>query len=109
MPRTEDAEQKAMVRLLRSIGGQVYSLSQGYRPGGKRHATTRQTKGLPDLWVFLPPRQIAFWLEVKKKSGHVKPEQIVFGHRCEANGVPYCRGGVDDLKKFLTRFGYKFL
>ncbi|GIW54995.1 MAG: hypothetical protein KatS3mg082_1399 [Nitrospiraceae bacterium] len=55
--------QRAVVELCRLYGGVVYSLSQGYRPGPRRHATTRQTKGLPDLWVFFPARKVGMWIE----------------------------------------------
>lgn len=52
-------------------GGQVYDLSQGYRPGSGKHATTRQTPGLGDLWIFFPVWnrylrvKLTLWHEVK--------------------------------------------
>ncbi len=62
----EDAVQRAVRTLYEAYGGEWYNLSQGYRPGGKRHATTRQSKGLPDLWVFFPAVGFRLWHETKR-------------------------------------------
>ncbi len=53
--------------LYRLHGGLIYDLSQGYRPGTERHATTRQTPGLADLWIFFPSSDpvSVLWHEVK--------------------------------------------
>ena len=50
----EETVQTSVTRLYEAYGGDVYDLSQGYRPGTKKHATTRQTPGLADLWIFFP-------------------------------------------------------
>ncbi len=56
------------------IGAKIYDLSQGYRPGGKRHATTRQTPGIPDLWIFVPNLNVGLWMEVKAlKASRIRP------------------------------------
>ena len=62
----EDAVQRAVRILYESYGGQWYNLSQGFRPGGVRHGTTRQSKGLPDLWVFFPKVGAKLWHETKR-------------------------------------------
>jgi len=62
----EEAVQRAVRILYESYGGEWYNLSQGYRPGGPRHGTTRQSKGLPDLWVFFPATGIKLWHETKR-------------------------------------------
>ena len=62
----EDAVQRAVRILYESYGGQWYNLSQGFRPGGARHGTTRQSKGLPDLWVFFPASGFKLWHETKR-------------------------------------------
>ena len=46
-------------------GGFWYDLSQGFRPGGKRHGSTRQTPGLGDLFVIFPPTGLTLWHETK--------------------------------------------
>ncbi len=62
----EDAVQRAVRILYESYGGQWYNLSQGFRPGGARHGTTRQSKGIPDLWVFFPNAGFKLWHETKR-------------------------------------------
>lgn len=62
----EEAVQRAVRILYESYGGQWYNLSQGFRPGGARHGTTRQSKGLPDLWVFFPKSGFKLWHETKR-------------------------------------------
>jgi hypothetical protein len=57
MGRQLEAEvQKACKALLRAWQFKVSDTSQGYRPGGKRHGTTRITKGVPDLYVTRPAK-----------------------------------------------------
>ena len=52
--RWEDRVQARTVTFWKSVPyAHVYDLSQGVRGGGKKHATTRQTEGLPDLIVVL--------------------------------------------------------
>jgi len=62
---TEDDVQRVVASFYAKVGGRVYDLSQGYRPGPKRHATTRQTPGLGDLWVFFPLLGAIMWHETK--------------------------------------------
>lgn len=65
----EAAVQVAVRVLYEAYGGEWYNLSQGYRPGGARHETTRQTKGLPDLWLFFPASGFRLWHETKRLDG----------------------------------------
>lgn len=65
----EDVVQRSVVKLYQAYGGQVYNLSQGYRPGPRRHATTRQSEGLPDLWVFFLDSGFRIWHETKAFDG----------------------------------------
>lgn len=48
----ESDVQKAIKAALKAKKFQVIDTSQGFRPGGKRHGTTRITKGTPDLYVW---------------------------------------------------------
>lgn len=43
-------------KMLEAAGFRVIDTSQGFRPGGKRHATTRITRGTPDVFVWKPRR-----------------------------------------------------
>ena len=48
----ESEVQKAIKTILKMRGFQIIDTSQGFRPGGKRHGSTRITKGTPDLYVW---------------------------------------------------------
>jgi len=85
--------QRDVVTLYRRFGCTVCSLSQGYRPGGPRHGTTRQTKGLADLRVFLPAKGLTWEHEVKRPGGEQSPEQAEFERLVTACGVAYALGG----------------
>ena len=109
--------QRIVVAVLKLYGGEVYDLAQGYRPGGKRHGTTRQTKGLADLYVFFPRWHTRIWFEVKKRCDkwpldNVDPEtrrafyeplqsvhQRTFEVCCIACGVRYVLGGLEEARE----------
>lgn len=69
----EDVIQESVIKLYEAYGGDVYDLSQGYRappPGVSErvkgyHAQTRQTPGLPDLWIFFVKWGAKLWHETK--------------------------------------------
>jgi hypothetical protein len=48
----ESDVQKAIKGALKAKKFWIIDTSQGFRPGGKRHGTTRITKGTPDLYVW---------------------------------------------------------
>ena len=48
----ESDVQRAIKVALKTKGFQIIDTSQGFRPGGKRHGSTRITKGTPDLYVW---------------------------------------------------------
>jgi hypothetical protein len=125
--RPEDGERARVIGLLTSSGAEVYSLEQGYRaePGG-----SRQTPGLPDLWVFWPAAQLAGWFEVKSEKGlkehrrlaqllqppgqsqssrknwlHVRVQEQ-FGAQCRQCGVPWAIGTVTEAKAWLVELGF---
>jgi hypothetical protein len=94
----------------------VANFSQGYRPGGKRHATTRQTKGIPDLYVFPPVREVRgplaghatvylapWWHETKRPGARQTAEQRTWQMRCEQRGVAYVLGGVAEAAEHLRK------
>lgn len=59
---TEDQAQKWTKTLLVAHGFRVLDTSQGFRPGGPRHATTRMEKGTPDLYVTREAVVPKIWL-----------------------------------------------
>lgn len=104
MEREKDIHYR-VAKLYAACGGRVYNLAQGYRPGGRRHATTRQTKGLPDLHVMFPARRVVFWHEVKRPKAKQTPEQEVFQAACQACAVGYVLGGEDEAIAHLKTIG----
>jgi hypothetical protein len=122
MKNFEAQVQTRVIATYKAVGASICSLSQGYRPGGKRHGTTRQTKGLADLFVFLPRRRLAFWHEVKAPDSVSQlllpaaeraaiyrrkqtPEQALFELRCGECRIHYVLGGVDEALNFLRTLG----
>lgn len=97
MPERETDIQYSCARLLEACGAWVYCLSQG-RP-------TRQSAGLPDLWV-MHPKLGAFWLELKAPHGNQSTAQARFEERCVAAKVPYVLArSVAELQGYLRLRG----
>lgn len=120
--KPEAAVQQRVRLIYEGAGGVVKNLAQGYRPGGRRHATTRQAKGIADLLVFLPRRNVALWHEVKaletaqqlalpdaeREALYRKrqtPEQRAFEELCNQCLVPYILGGTAEAVRFLDGLG----
>lgn len=116
----EKHEQAAIVQLLRSIGAAVYVLGTR-RPAGKpcptcgtfvpEHQGTRQTPGLPDLYVVLPRRDSAYardplWIEVKAAAGRLSEEQQTFQTLADLGRVGHVVGGIDAVIAWLVDRGY---
>jgi hypothetical protein len=105
----EKAEQSAIVQLLRTIGASVYVIGTKRAKGD--YQGTRQTPGIPDLYVFLPstPKHvggIAVWIEVKAEGGRLSVAQIGFEVRCRLAGAVHLVGGRDMLIDFLKQNGW---
>lgn len=92
--RLEDKEQHEIVKLLRAYGCVVYSLSQ------KR--ATKQSPGIPDLFLFVPVSIGNAWFEVKIEGGDVRPDQRDFADRCALYGSHYACGDLRAAKDFLV-------
>lgn len=86
---------EAVVALLTLAGCKVYRLSQV--------RASRQSPGIPDLYVFGPTT--GAWFEVKRPGGRLRPEQREFRERCEARRIEHVVGGVDEAKRLLLRWG----
>lgn len=111
-PPLEKHEQSAGIALLRQLGAAVYS-SGTVRPRGSLDYSTRQTPGIPDVEAFLPamngrPATLLKW-EVKRQrwtASAWRAEQREYASRCDAVGLPYVIGSVDDLLTWLQDAGY---
>ena len=97
----EKVVQAQCVRLLRSLGGLVWTL------GTSRRATdyhgTMQTPGLPDVIFAIRGRM--GMLECKAAGGKLRPEQAVFRQACADCGVHHITGGVEELFAWLVAEG----
>ena len=123
---SEARVQTRVVATYKAAGASICTLSQGYRPGGRGHGTTRQTKGLADIYGFLPRKGLSFWHEVKAPNRPEQlnlppeerlilyrkkqsPEQHLFELRCAECNVPYILGGVAEAEEFLHKLGIVLL
>lgn len=82
---TERQISKEIIKFLRKIGCAVWDLGQGYR--GERGGT-RQTPGLPDLFV-VHPSGVWTWAELKTAKGKLRPSQEVFRDTCIEAEIPW--------------------
>lgn len=94
---SEKDEQSAIIQIARATGGLVWVL--GTRRARGDYQGTRQTPGLPDLWIVWPnlARGHAAWWEVKTATGRRSPAQVAFAEACAAAGVAY---GCGDSRAF---------
>lgn len=88
---------RAVLDFYAQVGVRVWNLDQGFRPGGKRHGTTRQSKGIADLYCTWSHGYAAWWVELKRPGGKQSPEQAEFQRSVEACGVGYVLGGVREV------------
>jgi hypothetical protein len=71
-----------------------------------RRARSKQTPGLPDLWVTHKARGLAFWFEVKRsKEFRISDAQADFRVECTAAGVNHCWGDRRTAAKLLVDLG----
>lgn len=95
---TEASVQKKIKQLAGILGFRLLcDSSQGYRPGGPRHGTTRITKGFPDLLFGHPERQVLVFVEVKGPNGELSADQRAWHARAAACGarVWTCRSAAE--------------
>jgi len=111
---TEKQEQARIVELFRALRGTVYVSGTVRRAGD--YPGTMQTPGIPDLAVFLPAPRAALvggdthvfaFVEVKRAGGRLGPAQRVFRDYCEASGIEYVSGTLDDVLAWLKVRGYR--
>jgi len=118
----EKREQAQIVNLIEQLGGAVYVLGTrraqycGLCGGKTSDQGTRQTPGIGDLFVLLPPSPrpregastalVPLWIEVKGKTGSLQPEQVMFRSQCLAAHLGHIVGGLDEVMAWLERGGW---
>jgi hypothetical protein len=93
----EKIVQGKVVKLYKLAGCSVYSLSQA--------RASKQTEGLPDLWIMAPAVRAAWWMETKSATGKQSVAQRDFQARCLLSGVSYVLGGLEDAQAKLVSVG----
>jgi hypothetical protein len=92
----------ALRRLFTAIGATVYVIGEGK---ATRHSHSRQTPGIPDLYVIHPTKGV-WWWEAKTPDGRLSEAQKQFRDRCKAaRGVTWRSGGVQEAYTFLWAQG----
>lgn len=117
----EKHEQANIENLVTQLGGQVYTLGTrraqfcGHCGSRTTDQGTRQTPGIADLVVFLPPAPraklpgsswVALWVECKGKGGTLTIEQVRFRSFCRAANVAHVVGGLDAFTAWLRIGGW---
>ena len=95
----EKREQAVITKMARVLGFHVYNLSQARR--------TKQTPGLPDLWLAHEGKQFAGWFEAKRQVGGTRSSaQLDFACECFVAGIPYGFGDRYAFSAFLSLHGF---
>lgn len=104
---TERDVQAQIRRAAEVLGFRVSDFSQGYGRGSRRNRSTRQTKGIPDLYLQHSERNLRLWIECKGERTPVTPDQSAWHERERAAGgtVAVCRS-VEDFCEVLRPFGF---
>lgn len=115
----EKTEQDSIRNLVGQIGGRVYVLGTtravccGVCGSPNTDPTTRQTPGIADLAIYLPPPPRRddlpwsfLWQECKGRGGTLSEEQLVFRQLCQAARVEHLVGGLDEFIAFLQPRGW---
>lgn len=115
----EKTEQGSIRNLVEQIRGVAYTLGTtratccGICGSPSTDPTTRQTPGLADLAVYLPPppRQPSrgwtlVWIECKGRRGTLSADQVAFRELNLRAGVAHVVGGLDEFLAYLTAGGW---
>jgi len=118
----EKTEQAQILTLVGALGGVAYVLGTrraqycGLCGGRNQDQGTRQTPGIADVLVILPPPPttypqpdtpwVAVWIEVKGRGGTLSTDQVAFRDYCLAVRTPHVVGGVDAVIDYLAERGW---
>ena len=105
---TEASVERKIIQLAELVGFRLLcKSSQGFRPGGKGHGTTRITTGFPDLLFGHPVHKVLVFVEVKSPGGRLRQSQRAW--HAMANGcgarVWTCHS-LDEFKAYLDLFDW---
>lgn len=107
----EKVVQANVVRLLRSIGANVWVLGTHRRRGDFQG--TMQTPGIGDVFAILPTAphspagpSVPLWVECKADGGRLSPDQIRFRDCCRSASLGHVVGGLDEVIRFLVSGGW---
>ena len=108
-PEREITQQ--IVRLLKSLGGEIYKSSTTRRRGD--YQGTMQTPGIPDLEIFMPPpkarpadNHVLVKIEVKAQKGRMSPAQQRYRQLCLLSNTHHIVGGFDEVLDWLISHAY---
>jgi len=93
--------QAAIVRLLRTLGFEVWTTGTTRRRGD--YQGTCMTPGLPDVFAFGRGRLLC--VEVKKRGAPLRPGQAAFREACQGAGVAHVVGDTDAVVDWLVKTG----
>ena len=102
-PPREKAEEAWVIDLFKKCGLHVWKTSQP--------RASMMTEGIPDLWVFCPRRELAFWWEVKNQRAMQKrhlglsPAQQRFRELCHTTHTRHYIGGLEEARHLLDSLG----
>lgn len=119
----EKTEQSQVCNLVYALGGRAYVLGSrraqycGVCGARTTDQGTRQTEGLGDLAVYLPPPPwlrrrdpdaawVFVWIECKGTGGTLTPEQVEFRAINERAHVAHVVGGIDAFFEFAQTGGW---
>jgi hypothetical protein len=113
----EKAEQASIVNLTGQLGGRVYTLGSrratccGVCGSPSTDRSTRQTEGLGDLAIYLPPPRgsgawVFLWIECKGREGTLTEAQVAFHEINAAAHVQHLVGGLDAYLEYLEAGGW---
>ena len=115
----EKTEQRSVVNLIEQIGGVVYVLGTrrasccGVCGSPTTDPGTRQTEGLGDLAIYLPPSPRGqgqtwhfLWMECKGRGGTLSDVQVKFRQMNQAASVTHLVGGLDEFIAYLVAGGW---
>lgn len=94
----EKAAQIEIRKRFIACGFVVYNLSQS--------RASKQTPGLPDLWLVHRALPIALWWESKRPvGGRFSPAQLEFASSCHRARIGYGAGSATDAEQHLISIG----
>lgn len=100
--KPEARVQRSIVRALETMGFFVSKFDQGFR----RDGSTRQTRGIPDLYAVHQGWELRLWIEVKAGSNRPTPHQEAWHQKVRAaGGTVVVAWSLEDVLEALQELG----